>query len=105
MQLGSFEEACAKCPLEARLGLAAALDCTPPVLDAREETLLEDMTSVICARELSAPARLRDELEGGLAETFLEILAPESVSMGSNQKLASEPQHGGDALSGILKRP
>ena len=50
---------------------------------AREEALLERVGHVLAAGEALAAGAAREQLENGLAEAVLQVLAPQHVAVGA----------------------
>ncbi len=86
--------------LERGLQRAAAAERAAAVVHAREEALLKCVGDVIAVGEALAAGTAREQLEDGLAETVLEVLAPQQVAVGAQQPLAPGARHERDLLGG-----
>ena len=74
--------------LQVGLQRAAAAHRAAAVLYAREEALLERVGDVLAAGEAVTASTAGEQLEDGLAETILQVLAPQHVVVGAQHRLA-----------------
>jgi hypothetical protein len=91
--------------VECRLHRAATPDGAPAVADAGEEPLFERVGDVGIARKASrARARASHQFKCRLAETVLEVLPTEPVTMHPQKNVALGCRHPCDGLGGIAAR-
>lgn len=81
------------CALERGLHRAASSQGPPSVVNSRQEALLDHVGDVRAAGKAPSATSLDDELERGLAEAVLQVLASQPVSMNPQQQIATGAGH------------
>jgi hypothetical protein len=88
--------------LHQRLHRAAPAESSPAVADPRHESLLEGICDVQTAGEPATAARVRQQLEHGLAVAVFEILTSQLVPVDPQQQLTPGARNARELLGHLV---